>query len=122
MKVLYISQGNIPSRWAHTTQAMKMSEAFARLNPDFALATAVYWKDGLFKRRYDYEGHYGIRDRFRIIRLPIRKTFSKEDVHSSVFADAAVRHARRTKPDVVYTRSIYAGPGCVRAGLPTMME
>jgi len=36
MKLLYISNGNIPSRWAHTIQTMKMAEALAHRVPSFA--------------------------------------------------------------------------------------
>jgi hypothetical protein len=36
-RLLYVSNGNIPSRWAHTVQVMKMSEALVSLVPAFRL-------------------------------------------------------------------------------------
>ena len=54
MKLLYASQGNVPSRWAHSFQAMKMAEAFGRITPDFALLTQIHWLR-LLLPRFDFE-------------------------------------------------------------------
>ena len=39
MRLLYISAGNIPSRWAHTVQAMKMADALAARVESLTLLT-----------------------------------------------------------------------------------
>ena len=39
MNLIYISQGNIPSKWAHTFQAMKMADAFAKQVDSFIMVT-----------------------------------------------------------------------------------
>ena len=69
LSLVYISQGNIPSRWAHTIQTMKMSEALAGIVGDFCLLTQA---SGSETRRpeIDFVGWYGIREPFRIVQLP----------------------------------------------------
>ncbi len=74
MKLLYISNGNIPSQWAHTVQIMKMSEAYARLVPSFALLIPGDFRDLL--RRWVHADQevfkwYGIERPFTLRRLPM---------------------------------------------------
>lgn len=124
MRLIYISQGNIPSKWAHTFQAMKMAEAFARLVDDFTLVTQAHWSAWL-RRRFDYEGWYGIRRPFRIARLPARGIERGpvfENFRFPGFDHKAVRWATARQPDLVYTRSPLAGELSVRRGLPTVVE
>ena len=53
MRVLYLSHGNIPSKWAHTFQVMKMAEALAaklaggHWTHDYALTAAEAAELGL---------------------------------------------------------------------------
>ena len=44
-RLLYLSNGNVPSRWAHTVQILKMSEALASLVPGFELVIAESLRD-----------------------------------------------------------------------------
>jgi hypothetical protein len=70
VKLLYVSNGNIPSRWAHTVQTMKMAEALARQVQSFALligTDAMGW----LRRRPELFEWYGIADPFRVRRLPV---------------------------------------------------
>jgi glycosyltransferase involved in cell wall biosynthesis len=124
MSLIYISQGNIPSKWAHTFQAMKMAEAFGRLVSDFRLLTQIHWM-GLFRRRFDYESWYGIRHRFRIVRLPVRSTPRGsvfEKVRYPDFDRAAVRYVFRQQPDRVFTRSEPTAEALTAIGLPAVLE
>jgi glycosyltransferase involved in cell wall biosynthesis len=124
MRLIYISQGNIPSKWAHTFQAMKMAEAFGKLVPDFRLVTQVHWS-ALLRRRFDYESWYGIRHPFRIVRVPVKsdpKGPIFEEVRYPDFDRRAVAYAARWRSDIVYTRSEPAAELAVRAGLATLLE
>jgi glycosyltransferase involved in cell wall biosynthesis len=120
----YVSQGNIPSMWAHTIQAMKMAEAFSGLVPDFRLVTQVHWTR-LFLPRFDFETWYGVERRFRVVRLPSLRippsALIVEHLHP-LFDRAASRYAARVGSDLVFTRSPYAAKLCVEAGLPTLVE
>ena len=124
MKLFYISQGNIPSKWAHTFQAMKMAEAFASRVDDVRMLTRGHWLAPLFPR-FDFKGWYGLRKPFRVVRLPSRGTPLRgiiQGVRYPRFDEAAVRHAKRKHADLVYTRSAYAGLLAARAGLSTILE
>jgi len=123
--MIYISQGNIPSKWAHTFQAMKMAEAFSRIERDFRLVTQVHWRQRL-RRRFDYESWYGIRHRFRITRLVRRSHLPREAVFDFVWHEqfdiAAAAYAERKQPCLVYTRSPRAAVLCGRRGMHTILE
>lgn len=124
MKLVYLSQGNIPSRWAHTVQAMKMAEALSALASDFRLVTQAHWIR-LLAPRFDFETWYGIRRPFRIVRLPALRASARrlaERVYDRRFDRMAAWYASRLRPDWVYTRSPHAGALCVARGLRTIVE
>lgn len=124
MKLLYLSHGNVPSRWAHSFQSMKMAEALSRRVAAFELVTA-----GSVLRSPIHDvplrSWYGLRESFRIVRLPVhwrvRDPFFSR-VTNPRFDRAAVAYARWRRPDLVYARSLAAGLGCARAGIPTIVE
>ena len=122
--MVYISQGNIPSRWAHTFQAMRMASAFSRLVADFELVTQVHWFRRLLPEP-DWVAWYGLREAFRVVRLvtpgaPYRASFRHD--RYPVFDRFAAEHARRRGADLVFTRSIYAAYETTRLGIPTILE
>lgn len=124
MRLLYISQGNIPSKWAHTMQAMKMAEALGALVVDFRMIVQVHWT-AFLRRRFDYDGWYGIRRPFRIVRLPSWRAPRSgvfEQVWDDRFDRVAARYAVKHNADAVFTRSPKAGRLCVENGLHTVVE
>lgn len=124
MRMIYASQGNIPSKWAHTFQAMKMAEALAKLVDDFQLVTQIHWSSFLGKR-FDYEEWYGIRRQFKITGLPTWKSPRRglfAGWRYPRFDKMAALYAVWKKADLVYTRSPYAGRLCVKHGLKTVIE
>lgn len=122
-RIHYISQGNIPSKWAHTFQAMKMAEAIGRIAP-----TTLVLSSGLLpgeERSVNLGDWYGVEQTFRIARLPVtwrRKTEIVEGVHNPRFDRIASWYARAFKPDLVYTRSIGAAIRCAQSGIKTIVE
>jgi glycosyltransferase involved in cell wall biosynthesis len=124
MNIIYISQGNIPSKWAHTFQAMKMADALAREVDRLLMVTG----GGLFTskpREIDCSEWYGVGNHFSIVRLPVWW-----NVHQPLFEGwkyprfdrIAALYARTRSPDIVYTRSANAGRLCVKGGLDTIIE
>ena len=124
LKLIYISQGNIPSKWAHTFQAMKMADALAMQVDGLCMVTG----GGLFKskpREIDCSEWYGVGNHFSIVRLPVWW-----NVNEPLFAGwkyprfdrVAALYARTRSPDIVYTRSANAGRLCVKLGLDTIIE
>lgn len=124
MRVLYLSHGNIPSKWAHTFQAMKMAEALAARVEHLELVTA---RSVLPSRvnRVDLHHWYGVSASLRVVRLPVHANLHGECFTSDEnprFDVAAAWYARLKRPDLVYTRSIAAATCCAAAGLATILE
>jgi len=124
VRVLYLSHGNIPSKWAHTFQVMKMAEALAARVARLELVTAR----SLLPSRVnavDLRRWYGVGESLRIVRLPVHLRLSGECFtcdESPRFDAAAAWYARWRRPDLVYTRSIGAAARCAAAGLATLLE
>jgi glycosyltransferase involved in cell wall biosynthesis len=124
MKLLYISQGNIPSKWAHTFQAMKMADALAGEVDALTLLTSRGLLPGGLES-LDCAHWYGTENRFSIVRLPLFWKLGDPFItwwKSPRFDRAAALYARCASPDMVYTRSAYAGRLCVNLGLKTVIE
>jgi glycosyltransferase involved in cell wall biosynthesis len=124
MKLLYISQGNIPSKWAHTFQAMKMADALAGEVEVLTLVTSGGLLPGKGARP-DCANWYGTGNRFAMVRLPLFLRLQRPFFtwwKCARFDRAAALYARLTSPDMVYTRSAYAGRLCVNLGLKTVIE
>ena len=124
MKLIYISQGNIPSKWAHTFQAMKMADALSEQVDSLTMVTGR----GLFSSKFrevDCSEWYGVGNGFRIVRLPVcwqLKESLFEGWKYPRFDRIAAFYARTQSPDIVYTRSANAGRLCVQSGLDTIIE
>lgn len=123
MRILYISQGNIPSKYAHTFQAMKMAEAFARCGTSVEMVTGR----GLIKGRgneLDPYQWYGVEPVFPITSLPVRRRLPVPIVFGDTrkFARFASFYARYKRPDLVYTRSLRSARICVKLGMKTVLE
>ena len=107
MRLVYISSGNIPSRWAHSVQAVKMAEALsAEVGQLTLLTTGSLLRSPI--DRVDIDAWYGVRGGFRTLALPVR--LRVEEPHfthwdSPRFDWAAALYARLASPDLVYTRS-----------------
>lgn len=122
--LLYVSNGNIPSRWAHTVQIMKMSEALAALVPSFellipgALATGAASNATLF----DW---YGIRRPFRLRRLPMGWRLDPSELERSNWRRFSARarwYARLRRPRLVWTRCHETANYALGDGLPLLFE
>jgi len=124
VNLIYISQGNIPSKWAHTFQAMKMADALARQVDTLTLVTGR----GVFSsgsRGVDCADWYGVGDHFTIVRLPVWLALREPYIEGwkyPRFDRIAALYARTQSPDMVYTRSANAGRLCVKLGLDTIIE
>jgi glycosyltransferase involved in cell wall biosynthesis len=123
-RLLYLSNGNIPSRWAHTVQIMRMSEALAQLVPGFELVIAESLQDRLAPR-LDLWDWYGVEQRFPVRRLPLwlwRRSPLFESVNVTRFSLVAPRVAARAGPALVWTRSFPIADACLRRALPVLFE
>jgi glycosyltransferase involved in cell wall biosynthesis len=124
MQLFYISNGNIPSRWAHTVQTMKMSEAFSKLIPGFALLIATDLPGLLTTKRRVFRW-YGIQRRFPLHRLVIARRFDAELLQRQnvpEFADHARHYVQSVNPSVVYSRNHRSALYALEDGFPVIFE
>ena len=118
MKLTYIGESVIPSRWANSFQVMKMCQAFRQLGHDIELVVPSLhhlesWQEGI-----DIWQHYGLVEQFPIIWL---KWSTRLKIGCDYSLRAASRAARRS-PDLVISRNIQAATLSSLRGLPTVLE
>lgn len=103
MKIIYIANVRLPTEKAHGAQIVKTCEALVQCGHDVELIVpnkATHISDDVFS-------YYGIRTRFPIHRLSVRKTpYTKIGflLDAFFFARAARRYLRSASFDVVYGR------------------
>ena len=123
-KVIYISQGNIPSKWAHTFQAMKMAEALAKQTESLTLLTGGSLLPSQMST-VNLAEWYGVPCSFNIVSLPVHWHLN-EPLFSGYryprFDRAAALYSKLKAPNLVFTRSPYAGHLCARLKLNTIIE
>lgn len=123
VKLFYISQGSIPSRWAHTIQQIKMTAALARIGCDVELVTQVHPIHRF--RPFDYSAWYGVERGVRVRELPsLRASLRRmqRQVYANGFAKPAVRLAEREGVDLIYTRFHNVLAPALDRGLPIIYE
>ena len=124
MKMLFISHGNIPSRWAHSVQMMKMADAFSRLVPDFRILTQANWSRTV-RPKFDYQRFYGLASNVRVAHLhAFRQPWGPvvDYVYARGFMDRAANYAISGGFDLVFTRAPEAAALCVQGGVPCIVE
>lgn len=125
MRIVYISEGNIPSLAANSIQVMKMSQALARLTSDFELCTAGDFYSIIARRRFNFERWYGIRRPFRIVRIPVL-AFTRYPFEANFrprsFPRYAAHYALLRRTSLIYTRSVPAAEIALRLGMNVVLE
>lgn len=124
MGLLYVSNGNIPSRWAHTIQIMKMSEALAQLVEQFALVIPGDLA-GAARRPADIFGWYGIQRPFRLARLPMAWRLRPDQLERSNwrrFSSRARVYTWFSRPRLIWTRCHESADYALRDGFPLIFE
>jgi len=128
MQLLYISNGNIPSRWAHTVQIMKMSEAFARIVPDFSLLIPGSLRGGVpggDLPAADLFAWYGITRPFRLRRLPMAWRLAPAMLDRSnwrQFSSRARYYTWLARPRLIMTRCHESADYALRDRFPVIFE
>jgi hypothetical protein len=125
MHLIYISQGNIPSREANSIQIAKMSQAFASRLEKFELVT----QGGIFNlsrnKRFNFSKWYGLHDYFPIRALPLKLwiDYPLPDFQRNLFFPyLAVLYARSKSPDIIYTRWSLTARLALNFGIPVLWE
>jgi len=124
-KLIYISEGNIPSSAANSIQVMKMSQAFAGLLPQFELVTAGDFLSFFRKPEFNLWKWYGIANPFKVAALPLQFRSPcplPADYRRGSFPYLAAWYALARRAHVVYTRSGRAAWYAANWGLPVALE
>ena len=123
--LVHLSNGNVPSRWASTSQAAKMAQAFSRQVDRFTFVTSGDLPSLIWHDDAGFEDWYGLHHAFRIVRVPVAfrlRTPLPQDFRSERYFKLAVLYALLKRPSLIYTRSTDILKLCLKADLPVLWE
>lgn len=98
MRIVYIAEAFVPSRFANSVHVMKMCQALAGLGHQVTLLAARRPGD---KDVDDPFAHYGVRPVFNLQRLP----YPTHKGGSLVYSWQCAKAARQLRPEVLYGRA-----------------
>jgi len=116
LKVVYITNSRLPTEKAHGVQIMKMCEAFASNNAEVELVVPLRMQTAQMRRVQDLWAYYGIRERFKLTRLPSldlifldwcfpgELSYLPFYVQALTFNVGAVLYSLLRRTDVLYSR------------------
>ncbi len=124
MNIIVTTDGNIPSKKAHSFSVMKMAQGFHQVGEDVTVVSLLSFpvmREFLhFKSIYD---HYGVTEGVRIKLLPVvHWDFFTKSSNAAGFHRKALRYIRKKKPAFVYCRSYITAYNSVKAGIPAFLE
>ncbi len=115
MKIVCISASRVPSNAANSLQTMKAVHALARLGHEVTLIVPVTDEPLPAGKEWESLSHYyGLSTAFQVQWLPAPSR--------QLFFWAAVRRARRFKPDILYVWPLQSALLGLVHGLPTILE
>ena len=115
MKIVYVSNGPIPSRAAYSIQIMKMCQTFQEMGNDIKLFAPRI--DGRSDKGFDYKRHYGANIVFNI-----RHIRTSHFCHRHDYSLMSAVYAKTARSDLVYSRNLGAAAWSSMLGLSTIYE
>ena len=123
--LIYISNGNLPSKMAHTIQIAKMSQALAQKIENFELVTGGDIGSTLKGMNVEFVSWYGLHNKFKLVRLPMHLKINypfPPDYQNQTFFKLATLYACLKSPSLVYTRNFRATELLLSIGIPVLYE
>lgn len=125
--LIYLSDGNLPSQWAHSIQIAKMSQAYASQIDRFELITSGSLVSPFKRLDEAFKRWYGLRRDFKVVRIPAhlrtREVFPIQ-YYSARYYQLALLYSYLKAPTLIKTRTYH--PAVMellwRAGLPVLWE
>lgn len=117
MRIIYLSDAELPTRAAHGVHIMKMCEAFSK-NHDVELLTYNYYADGKNTSIADIFDFYNVSHSFKIKRL----RFAKFKGSKYFFSFLKACYALIRGADVYYSRDFYTAMFLVNMGKQVVHE
>lgn len=125
--LIYLSDGNLPSQWAHSIQIAKMSQAYASQIDQFELITSgslISLSKGLDE---PFKQWYGLHRNFKVVRIPAHlrtATVFPAHYYSTRYYKLALLYSYLKFPTLIKTRTPH--PPVVelllKAGLQVLWE
>ena len=132
MKTAYVSNGNFPSRFAHSIQVVKNAQSWSRVSEDFCFYINV---DIKHYQQFEYDkfnSFYGIKTPFRINKSPFFFVSSNwfitkwtrwfSNLLSKVYFLRVAKQLKKDSCELVYTRTMGLPAYTLPLGIPTIVE
>ena len=122
--LLYISNGNLPSKMAHTIQVAKMAQALSQ-KIEFELVTGGDILSALKGMDSEFQDWYGLHSKFNLVRLPVHFKVNypfASNYGNKSFEKLAVLYACLKAPSFVYTRSSRIADSLLKLGIHVLWE
>jgi glycosyltransferase involved in cell wall biosynthesis len=123
--LIYVSNGNLPSKMAHTIQVAKMSQALAQKIENFELLTGGDIRSTLKGMDAEFFSWYGLHHKFKLVRLPTHLKVNypfPPDYQSQNFCKLAALYVCLKSPSLVYTRDSRTAELLLSIGIPVLYE
>lgn len=123
--LIYISNGNLPSKMAHTIQVAKMGQALAQKVENFELVTGGDISSTLKGMDAEFLSWYGLHHKFKLVRLPMHLKVNypfPPDYQCQTFFKLASLYACLKSPSLVYTRDSRTAEFLLSIDIPVLYE
>lgn len=123
--LIYISNGNLPSKMAHTIQVAKMGQALSRKLKHFELVTGGDIKSALQGMDAEFQSWYGLHSKYNLVRIPLHTKVNYPfslDYQNQTFFKLASLYACLKAPSLVYTRDDRSAEILLALGIPVLWE
>ena len=123
-KIIVTIDGNVPSKYAHSFNVMKMAQGFSQCGHKTEVVSLLSWP--IFKEWFKIKNihyHYGVSKEIKITLLPVcNKDFYHKTIGAKGFNARAGRYFKKKKPDLVYCRSYLSVIECIKNRIPCIIE
>ena len=123
-RMIITCDGNIPSRYAHSINVMKMAQGFHRAGLDVTVVSLFSLPNIQMRRRVkNIHAFYGIDDDIKIKLLPVfNRDFFRKTTGARGFNKKAAKYVKKAAPAFAYCRSFLTLYYCIRQGVPAILE
>ncbi|HUT22272.1 MAG TPA: glycosyltransferase [Candidatus Bipolaricaulota bacterium] len=122
--MIITTDGNIPSKFAHSFNVTKMAQGFFRAGEKVELVSFSSFRNWLYKIKVgDFRRYYGLSPKIKLkFLMTFGFDFLAKTIGNEKFSQKAAKYIKSQNPDFVYCRSYLTPYYCVKEGLPTIME
>lgn len=123
--LMYISDGNLPSKMAHTIQVAKMGQALSQKVENFELITGGDVSSTFRGMDSEFVSWYGLHHKFKVVRLPMHVKVAypfPAGYQNQIFIKLAALYACLKSPSLVYTRGARTAELLLSIGIPVLYE